>query len=333
MPLEISGRTGWKKDILEMLPTGVARAIGGLSRENEATLEEIRLRAKMPLCILARGRNLMLREDGNEARDPSAAYIVGREECEEFLNRISQYSVYALEEEMRRGFLTIRGGYRVGICGKAVVEGGRLRTISPCTFFNLRIAREVVGAANHIMRFILSEGRVLSTLLMSPPGMGKTTMLRDAVRQLAQAGGGSGGCKVAVVDERSEIAGARRGIMQNDLGMFCDVLDGCPKAEGMMLVLRAMSPEVVATDEIGRTEDIEAIREAMLCGVKVIATMHAGGFEEARRRLKIRQADTETPFERYILLSRRYGPGSLEMVWDADGMPILERAVRPYGGI
>ncbi|MGI6169893.1 MAG: stage III sporulation protein AA [Christensenellales bacterium] len=324
-------RLEWKQDILKMLPAGIARAVEGISRETADRLEEIRLRVHQPLAVVARGENMLIGGNGERVDSGLSAYHVTQQDCEEFLTRISQYSVYALEEEIRRGFITIRGGYRVGLCGKAVVEGGRVRMIAPCTFFNLRIARQVFGAANHMMRYILPGGKVASTLLLSPPGMGKTTMLRDAVRQIAGASCLPGGCKVAVVDERSEIAGCRGGIPQNDLGLYTDVLDGCPKAEGIMMMLRAMSPDVLATDEIGRIEDANAIREAVNCGTKVIATIHAGSLEELKRRSGLEEMMEELLFERYILLSKRYGPGTLEMVWDREGTPILERPVRPYG--
>lgn len=291
---------------------GAARGLSGL--------EEIRLRAGRPVELVAAGVVGFVTGDGRLAAGAEAGRPVGAEEVARTFQLVCQGSVYAWEDELRNGFVTLPGGHRVGVAGRAVVEGGRMRTIRPVGGLNVRIARQVPGAALPLVpRLRRPDGRLASTILLAPPGAGKTTLLRDLVR-LVSGGArplGLAGAKVAVVDERSEIAGCVAGVPSLDVGPRTDVLDGCPKAEGMMLAVRALSPEVLAVDEIGRAEDVAAIREALRTGVTVLATAHAGSVEEARRRPALGALLGEGAFERAVVLSRRTGPGTVEAVWPA----------------
>lgn len=173
-----------------------------------------------------------------------------------------------MEEELRKGFITIPGGHRIGLAGRTVLSGGGVEHLRDITGFNVRIAREVPGIADGVLPYLLDKGRqrMMHTLILSPPQHGKTTLLRDLARQisLGELGKREGirpGLKVGIVDERSEIAGSRRGVPAFDVGPRTDVLDGCPKAEGMMMMIRSLSPDVLIADEIGRPEDAEAVTE------------------------------------------------------------------------
>jgi stage III sporulation protein AA len=199
-----------------------------------------------------------------------------------------------------------------------VTEGGRIRTLKPVASLNIRIAREVPGAADALLPQLVRGGRFLSTLLISPPQAGKTTMLRDLVRQLS-----TGvprlrlpGLKVGLVDERSEVAGCYLGVPQRDVGPRTDVLDGCPKAEGLMLLIRSLSPQVVAADEVGRPEDAQALMEALHAGVAVLATAHGSCLADVRRRPAMAELLRAGAFERAVLLGRSRGPGTVEAVTD-----------------
>lgn len=275
-------------------------------------LEEVRLRSGRPLhLVLGRG-DAFVTGAGGLTPDPGQGRPVSAQEVDHTFQLLCQGSVYAWEEELRGGFITLPGGHRAGLCGRAVVQAGRLHTLRPVTAVNLRIARAVPGAARGLWPLVAAGGVVRSTLLLSPPQAGKTTLLRDLVRLAA----GAGGQKVAVVDERSELAGCAGGQPRLDLGPRTDVLDGCPKAEGMMLCIRALSPQVVAVDEIGRQEDARAVLEALHAGVAVFATAHAGSLAEAQRRPVLRDLLGSGAFARVAVLSRRAGPGTLEQVWD-----------------
>ncbi|MBX5436318.1 MAG: stage III sporulation protein AA, partial [Alicyclobacillaceae bacterium] len=228
------------------------------------------------------------------------------------------------EEDIRRGFVTMPGGHRVGVAGRVVLsETGAIRTIRSITSVNVRIAREHVGAANRVKTHLWRRDgdRPFNTLVISPPQCGKTTLLRDVVRQWSEGSGtpSGRGVKVVVVDERSEIAGCLDGIPQFCIGPRTDVLDGCPKAEGMLMAIRSLSPDLVVTDEIGRAEDRDAILEATHAGVSVVASAHAAGLEEWRARPYMRELFAARAFQRYVVLSRRLGPCTLEQILDADG--------------
>ena len=190
---------------------------------------------------------------------------MSKREIEETMEYVANYSMYAYEEELRQGFLTIGGGHRVGVVGKAVSEDGHIRSMKYISCINVRIAHEVRGCADAVMPYVAGRGDVRHTLIISPPGCGKTTLLRDMIRQISNGGKHCRGRTVGVVDERSELGGAYRGIPQNDLGMRTDLLDCCPKAEGMMLLIRSMTPQVIAVDEIGGEEDIRAVETAVNC--------------------------------------------------------------------
>lgn len=305
----------------EVLPF-LAPDLRGLLRSTAVQpqeLEELRLRAHRPLHLVHRRGDGFLTSDGRLTADPTRAHIVSDAELQFTFQLVARGSVYAWEEELRGGFITLPGGHRVGVCGRAIVEGGRLRSLRPVAGLNIRLARAVPGIAAGVLPLLVGpDGGVHSTLLLSPPQAGKTTLLRDLVRLISTgvAGLGLTGQKVAVVDERSELAGCIDGVPQRDLGPRTDVLDGCPKAEGMMLMIRALSPQVLAVDEIGRPEDAAAVLEALLAGVAILSTAHGRDPAELLRRPSLAQMLTAGAFRRAVRLSRRHGPGTVDQVWD-----------------
>ncbi|MBQ8734095.1 MAG: stage III sporulation protein AA [Anaerotignum sp.] len=237
---------------------------------------------------------------------------VSAAELRETVSILSAYSLYAFEEELKQGYLTIEGGHRVGFCGKAVMENGEIRTLKQINALNIRIAREQKGWGEMILPDLMEGERFYHTLIVSPPGCGKTTLLRDIVRCLSERMR-----MVGVVDERGEIAPLRDGVPQMDVGRCTDILEGCPKAKGMVLLLRSMSPDVIAVDELGRREDVDAVYEVLHCGVKLIATAHGYDFDDIQNRLQ--PFLQKNIFERYLFLSNRNGTGTLEMILDKEG--------------
>jgi stage III sporulation protein AA len=308
------------REIMERLPSSLA-----------GTLEEIRIRQGRPLAIKTGQRECFIDREGRAVPAPGAAYRVSAEDVWKTVQLISQGSLYAFEEEFRQGFLTLPGGHRVGLAGKAVLEAGALKTMRDIGSLCFRIARAVPGAAMSILPHLIDQdGRLYHTLIVSPPRAGKTTVLRDLVRLLSYGVPELGipGCSLGVVDERGEIAASYSGMPQHDLGPRVDVLDHCPKAVGMLMLLRSMSPQVIATDEIGCRQDIEAIWEMVCTGVSVLTTVHASRWQELEQRPYLRELVGEGIFRRYVFLSRCQGPGTLEGIWGGDKKPLADAGSR-----
>ncbi|AWB45105.1 stage III sporulation protein AA [Paenibacillus sp. CAA11] len=296
---------------LTVFPEKIKQLLQQLSSSLFEQLEEIRFREGRPFELNTGGSYYFLTPEGGLTRDPSQAYCPDREEGRKVLDLITNHSLYTMEEELRKGFITLPGGHRVGLAGRTVLSGGRVEHIREISSFNLRIAREIRGAATPLLKHLLDFKRknVLHTLIISPPQQGKTTMLRDLARQISSGSWGHSeakwsGLKVAIVDERSEIAGCRQGVPSFDLGPRTDVMDACPKAEGMMMMLRSMSPEVIIVDEIGRAEDAAAIAEALHAGVSVVATVHGAEVAEVLSRPFLSSLAEGAFFQRFVILSR-----------------------------
>jgi stage III sporulation protein AA len=308
-------------EILPFLPESIRRIIAELPEDIAEVLEEIRLRLGRPLMIVGGSGDLLLRPDGAVTDAPGVAFNVGTEEFRQAVQLVSQGSLYALEDELKGGYITLPGGHRIGLVGKAVNDRGKLKTLRQISGINYRLARAVPGAADAVLPHLIERsGGIYSTLLVSPPRCGKTTLLRDLVRQLSDGVPALRlrGHKIGLVDERSEIASCFAGKPQNDVGIRTDILDGCHKAEGMRLLLRSMSPEIIATDEIGHPEDAAAIEEAVNAGVRVIATAHAANPAELKERPSIRPLWNANVFRRIIILGRSRGPGTVEKIIEGD---------------
>ena len=225
-------------------------------------VQEIRLRVQAPLLLVMDNREYYVTENGRLSSQRKEAYVVSQEELKETMEHISRHSLYAFEEEVKQGFLTIQGGHRIGLAGKAILDERGIRTIKYISFLNIRLAHQIIGCADRIMPYLYENKEVLHTLIISPPRCGKTTLLRDVIRQLSNGVGSQKGVNVGVVDERSEIGACFHGAPQNDLGIRTDILDCCPKAKGMMMMIRTMSPRVIAVDEVGSREDLDAMEYA-----------------------------------------------------------------------
>jgi stage III sporulation protein AA len=283
-------------------------------------VEEIRLRSGQPLLIKIGDKDFTLDKQGKLEENLKRGYVVSTEDIYRSIASISDNSLYAFEEEISRGFITIPGGHRVGLAGQVVMNGHELKTIKDFSGLAFRIAREVQDCSRNIISHIYPRDlEPVSTLLISAPRCGKTTILRDVARNLSLGTARGRGCNVVVIDERSELAGVYRGRAQMDMGPRTDVLDACPKAQGMIMAIRSLSPHVLITDEIGRREDIEAIQECINAGVAVITSIHARSIEEAERRPLLRELLDTGAFEILIVLSRRRGPGTVEEIvrWDS----------------
>lgn len=276
-------------------------------------LQEIRLRVGKPLILVYKNRELMLPVKRSEK------YRVTKEDMRETLDYICHYSLYAYETEMRQGFITVEGGHRVGIAGKVILEDDQIKNMQYISSMNIRVSHEVVGCADSILPYITRNREVCHTLIISPPRCGKTTLIRDLIRQISDGNGYVKGCTVGVVDERSELGGCYLGIAQNDMGMRTDILDGCPKAEGMILLIRSMAPRVLAVDEIGGEDETRALEYAMQCGCKLIASVHGKDLDEIAEKPGLQGLVMHRRFERYVVLDDGKHPGIVKEIYNEQG--------------
>lgn len=281
--------------------------------------EELRLRNGSPLTISCEGNDYFVSANGKLSSNISEAIIVNGEHIYSTFQLISNYSVYAYTEEIRKGYITIKGGHRVGIGGKIVYGPEGIETIKDISSLNIRIGREKIGISNYITPYLIDNKRSFyNTLIISPPQCGKTTLLRDIIRNLSNGNIllNQKGFKISIVDERSEIAGVYMGIPQNNIGIRTDVLDGCLKSDGIMMAIRSMSPDIIAVDEIGGTKDVEAINEALRAGIKLIATVHGSSLREIMEKRSMEELFKDKVFDRFIILDRSKGVGTIKELID-----------------
>ena len=298
--------------VLEYFPDAIKKEINKLLLKYDdlyEQIEEIRIRNNKPIIIKAENDNKVLK------------YIVSEKEILEIFEKICENSVYSYRKQICEGFITIKGGHRIGLTGNVVMEEQKIVNITYISSLNFRIAREKIDCSNNLLSYVINitKNNIYNTLIISPPGCGKTTILRDLIRKI------SNGIKqidfkgktIGLVDERGEIAAMYKGIPQNDIGIRTDVIDNISKSKGMQMLIRSMSPQIISCDEIGNKEDIEAINYAICCGIKGIFTAHGGNLEEINLNPAISELIRKNIFERLIFLDTNI-KGNIDKVYTLD---------------
>ncbi|WP_026038478.1 stage III sporulation protein AA [Clostridium arbusti] len=292
------------KNILDVLPQNIKNITATLKELEK--LQEIRLKVNKPLIFQLGEREVI----GN--------YNVTHEDISNILKRMSNYSIYSIEDEIKQGYITIKGGHRVGICGNCIIENNRVKTIKDISSLNIRICREIIGCSNKIMPWILKDKNILNTIIISPPKCGKTTLIRDITRNISNGMDNTllKGKNVCVIDERSEICASSDGIPQLNVGIRTDVMDNCPKSQGIMMAIRSMAPDVIVCDEIGTYDDVKSILAALNCGVNLITTIHGFGIEDLNSRDVFKDVISNHIFQRAVVLSCKSGIGTVDYIYD-----------------
>ena len=290
-------------EIIRILPEKIGNEIKNFIREGN--IQEIRIKVGKPIILIL----------SNEERILDC--ITTNDEVKGILVKISNYSLYAYEEEIKQGYITIKGGHRVGIAGECVISNGEIKTIKNISSLNIRISKAVVGSSKKIMPIITGGDRIYNTLIISPPKCGKTTILRDIAKNISNGmyTVGLKGKKVVIIDERSEVAACYNGVPQMDVGIRTDVLDNCLKKTGMIMAIRSLSPDVLICDEIGTLGEVEALNMAFNSGVNIVVTVHGFDIEDIYSRKVFKELIDESIIERVVVLSSRKGAGTIERVY------------------
>lgn len=283
-------------EVLQYFPLRIREKINNKLGQDDRDLEEIRIRVNCPIILKFNNREEILQDK------------ITNEDTKEILQFVCENSIYAYQNEINHGYITIRGGHRVGITGNCVIENDKVINISHIYSLNFRISKQRIGSANEVIKHIIDieNNNIFTTLIVSPPGAGKTTILRDLIRQLSTGIDyiNFKGKTIGVADERGEIAAMYKGTPQNDVGIRTDILDNVPKWVGMEMLIRSMAPQIIVADEIGNIEDVNAINYATSCGVKGIFTAHGETLEDINANLYLRKIIELNIFEIIIFLDK-----------------------------
>ena len=291
----------------------VRRVLSRVPAQIAAEVTEIRLRTGKPLGLMASATVLFVDENGGVSDRPALnAFLLTKADMQDSFVTLCGWAVHSHQRELCDGYLSVRGGHRAGIAATAVAEEGKVTAVRDITSINLRVAREIYGAADPLVRGCFWD-RPCGVLIVGPPASGKTTLLRDTARQLS-SGSPGGYLKVCVVDESGEIGAASGGVVQSELGPCCDLLSGYPKAKGLQIAVRYLSPQVIVCDEICTDGEVEAVAAAANSGVAVVTSLHAADYEEFLRKPQARRLLETGAFQKLVLLEGAESPSKIREI-------------------
>ena len=284
------------EEVINSLSINLREIIKSISRDN-VNIEEIRLRSLKPLIVNSNNKDYFYNTKLNKLDlNMNNPYIVSKDDIEQTFQIMCKYSIHSFIDDIKKGFITLRGGHRVGLVGKTIIEDGQVKNIKHISSLNIRISREVLGCSDKVLSHIIrGKNQINNTLIISPPQCGKTTLIRDIVRNI------SNGIKVI-----------------GFVGIRTDVIETCPKDIGIMMLLRSMSPNVIVTDEIGNIDEIKALYTALNGGVSLITTVHGDSIEDIRNRKELSNLLDSELFKKVIILSAKKGPGTIEKIYDLE---------------
>ena len=284
-------------EILRYFPNSLYENLSNIFKQNPIIwdrLQEIRIRVERPIILKLRDQDILLE------------YVVSQSEILQMLERLCENSIYAYKNQICEGFITVKGGHRVGIAGSCVIENGKIINVKYISSLNFRIAREIINCSTNILREVIDKENetIFNTIIVAPPGKGKTTILRDLIRILSNGIKEIDfrGMNCGVVDERGEIAACYKGIPQNDVGVRTDVIENVSKDKGIHMLIRSMAPQIIACDEIGSIEDVLAIKYALSSGVKGIFTMHGKNMDDIKNNREVYSLIENKSVEKVIFL-------------------------------
>ena len=292
-----------------ILPRGLNQYLTGL---NYNYINEIRFRANKPIVINIQGQNRFLTKSGT-SEYIDEAITCSNADISEMIKRASENSMYAIHDQLTKGFITIAGGVRIGVCGEVVDDNGKVSTIKNINSLNVRIPHKVKNCSLRTYLHIVNNDLVRNTLIIAPPGAGKTTYIRDLIEQISVRNPTK---NMLIVDERAEISATTDGVQMLNIGPCCDIYTNSSKQFAFENGIRSMKPDVIVTDEINLESDLFAIRQAISSGVSVIATIHANSVYDLKLKPKFDNMIKDKVFDRYIVLSSNNGPGTLEGVYN-----------------
>lgn len=308
-------------EIINSLAVNLREKIKNVCKD-DINIEEIRLRSQKPLILNANNKDYFYNINSNRLdKRMNSPYIVSKEDIEQTFQIICKYSIHSFMDDIKKGFITLRGGHRVGLVGKVIVEDGQVKNIKHISSLNIRVSREIIGCSDKILKHVIKgDNQVNNTLIISPPQCGKTTLIRDIVRNLSNGNEEYRfkGIKVALIDERNEISGSYLGSSQMDVGIRTDIIETCPKDLGIVMLLRSMSPNLIVTDEIGSLDEIKALYTALNGGVSLITTVHGDSIEDIKNRKEMSNLLDKDLFKKVIILSAKKGPGTIEKIYDLE---------------